>query len=118
MESYEILLGLAILFNFRRPRALALIAVVGIGIFTPIPREHFYAWSALVEIIVFVFSFMVGGPKSQAVAFFCVLLIITHFMGYYMDGYHERSYHYMVRIYEHSELLVCMLGSRIRRKTP
>lgn len=115
MTSYVILLVLALLFNIGNPRVLALTVIVGAGIFVPIPAPHFYAWCAAVELLVLFLAMLVGSGQGHAVALLCVALLLCHLMGFLMDGYTSRAYFYLVRIYEHAELLICMLGSRIRR---
>lgn len=115
MITYLALLVLAALFNTSNARVLVLTAIVGAGIFTPIPTEHFYMWCISVEVLVCLFAYMVGGGPGFAIITFSLSLILCHAMGILMDGYTSRAYHYLVRIFEHSELVVCMIGSRVRR---
>ena len=109
------LFTVAALLNVTTPRAMALTFAVGAGIFVGIPATHFYAWCVVVELLVLVFAMAVGGGQGHAIASLAMVLVLCHLMGAAMDGYTSRAYHYLVRVLEHAELLICMLGSRIRR---
>ena len=116
MTSYVILLVLSVLFNATNLRVLALTAIVSAGIFLPVPAEHFYAWCSLIEICVFACAMLIGGGQAYAIAILSAMLIVIHFIGWSVDGTKSDTYLYFVRLYEHSELIVCLLGSWIIKK--
>lgn len=113
MISYAALLSLALLFNARDIRMLALSAMLGVGIFLPIPPVHFYLICALGEALIGLIAIRLVTPASLFIARVSLLLMAFHFMGWLLDGYPLSSpYHFLVRICEHAELLSCIALSK------
>lgn len=113
MILYAPLLIVAIAMNIGNWRMLALTLVVGAGIFVPIPDAHFYAICALVECMVAASAVIISAPVSKFVFRVSMLLVLFHFLGWWLDGYPPESpYHILVKISEHSELVACILMSK------
>ena len=112
MISYYILTLIAIAFNFRDNRMLALTILVSASIFVPVPAEHFYLTCSLCDALIGLLALCIGGIAARPVWRISVLLVAFHFLGYLLNGYAQSSpYHTIVRICEHAELLACILLS-------
>lgn len=114
MTLYAPLLLVAIAMNIGNWRMLVLTLVVGAGIFTPIPDEHFYLICSLVECIVASSAIILSAPASKFVFRVSMLLVLFHFLGWWLDGYPPDSpYRLLVKILEHAELAACILMSTL-----
>jgi fucose permease len=111
------LLGLALVLNVRDRRMLALTALVGASIFTPVPRDtaaHFYLFCIAAEIVVGLVAWGLRTRASEVIAYVCAVLVITHILGYSLDGNPPFSpYRGIVKILELAELLACVAFSPI-----
>lgn len=111
---YLVLLALAIGLNRKDGRMLTLIAVVGVSVFIPAPREwpNFYIFCISAEIIVALLALRLKAAASAPVILLCVALVIAHIMGYYKDGYPNLSpYRVIIPCLETLEILCCILAS-------
>lgn len=96
-------------------RALLLLLLVGLTVFTPTPREwtNFYVFCISAEMIVALLALRLKTAASVPVALVCVLLVIVHLMGYYKNGYPAHSpYRVIVPALEILEILCCILASK------
>jgi hypothetical protein len=113
MIWYGILLSAALAMNMRDWRMLTLSAVVGAGIFMPIPDAYFYLICSIVEAGVALVAILLNARASRPVVRVSLLLAIFHGLGWWFNGYPPESpYHYMVPICEYTELVMCILLSR------
>jgi hypothetical protein len=116
-----VLLALALVLNVKDFRMLALTSLVGVSIFTPVPRDtaaHFYLFCIAAEVVVGLLAWrLCAGPRggaSEVVAYACAVLVISHFMGYSLDGNPPFSpYRGVVKLLEVVELLACVAFSPI-----
>lgn len=114
MILYAPLLIVAIAMNIGNWRMFVLTLVVGAGIFVPIPDVHFYAICALVECLVAASAIIIAAPASKFVFRVSMMLVLFHFIGWWLDGYPPESpYHLLVKILEHAELVACILMSTL-----
>lgn len=114
MILYAPLLLVAVAMNIGNWRMLALTLAVGAGIFAPIPDEHFYAACAVIECAVASIALILSAPASKFVFRVSMLLVLFHFLGWWLDGYPPESpYHLLVKILEHAELVACILMSTL-----
>ncbi len=112
MISYAVLLALAIAINAGDMRMLALSAVIGAGIFAPVPAENFYLICALGEILIALLAYRFQANASRFIIRISTLLVASHGLGWWLNGYPASSpYHFIVKISEHAELLACILLS-------
>lgn len=112
--AYLVLLALAARLNRNDRRMLALTAVVGVSLFLPAPTEWptFYIFCGLAEIVVALVALSLNTAASVLIAEICVLLVVTHFMGYHMDGSFPFSpYRFARATLETTEILCCILAS-------
>lgn len=112
-----VLLAIAVALNLRDWRGLALTTLVGANIFTPMPMssaEAFYSACIVAELIVLVGAHAVKAKGSEFIFYASAALVISHFMGYSLDGYQPLSpYRGMVKLLEVSQLLACVAFSPI-----
>ncbi|WP_443700156.1 hypothetical protein [Pseudomonas sp.] len=100
--------------NIGNWRMLVLTLAVGAGIFAPIPDAHFYAVCVLVECFVAASAIIIEAPASKLVFRVSMMLVLFHFLGWWLDGYPPESpYHLLVKILEHAELVACILMSTL-----
>ncbi len=96
---------------------LALTVLVGISVFIPVPFESaikFYSFCALFEIFVGLCALLLRIEAGVLVASVCVLLVISHAMGYATDGSAPLSpYHVIVKLLELTELGICVALSPV-----
>ena len=113
MIGYGILLAIALALNVRDSRMLALCAVVGAGIFFPVPDAYFYLICAMIEALIALLAIRISASASKPVARISMLLIIFHGLGWLLNGFPPESpYHALVKISEHAEILACIILSR------
>lgn len=92
---------------------LALSAVIGCGVFLPVPASYFYLVCALGEALIALLALQLKTPASMFVVRVSLLLMAFHFLGWLLNGYPATSpYHLLVRICEHAELLSCIALSK------
>lgn len=114
MILYAPLLIVAVAMNIGNWRMLLLTLVVGFGVFVPIPGDYFYAVCGFVECIVAASAIFIAAPASKFVFRVSMMLMLFHFLGWWLDGYPPESpYHLLVKILEHSELVACILMSTL-----
>ena len=117
MISYAVLVLIAVVLNLCDRRMLVLIALVGTGIFAPVPAANFYLICALGEVLIGLLSYRIGAFASRPVWRISALLVVFHGLGYLMNGYPPASpYHIIVQICEHAELVACILLSEVITK--
>lgn len=110
MQSYAILLAVALAINLRDRKMLALSALVGAGVFAPVPDANFYLICALGETLIALAACRIGAAASLFVARVSILLVAGHALGYFTNGYPPESpYHLFIKICEHAELIGCIL---------
>lgn len=111
------LLSLAAVLNLTDRRMLVLILAVGINIFFPVPaftQAQFYGTCIALELMVLVVAVFYSARASSVSVFACVLLIITHFMGWTLDGSQPFSpYQLIVKFLEVIQLLACVALSPV-----
>lgn len=113
MDSYGILLLAALVINWGDWRAFALSAVVGIGVFVPVPDLYFYLYCALGELLIALLAMRLSAPASPLIVLISAMLSAFHGLGWILDGYPPESpYHAVVKICEHAELVACVILSR------
>lgn len=116
MKTYLILFLIAAACNIAADdwRGMLMCAVVGFGISVPIPDHNFYAWCALVELVVIIGALWLRTPSSLPVYAISLCLMVMHYLGYKLNGYlPESPYHILVKIAEHAELVACILFSQL-----
>ncbi len=119
MLSYAILLALAFMVNANNPRMLALTAVVGAGIFAPVPDANFYLICALGELLIGLVAMYIATNASMMIWRVSMLLLAFHFAGFLFNGYPPDSpYRILVKLAEHFELLSLIVLSNIFMKWP
>lgn len=112
--AYLLLLVLAAWLNRNDRRMLATTLVVAASIFVPSPTEWptYYIFNGLAEIVVALVALSLNTAASVILAEICILLVCTHFMGYYIDGSNPFSqYRAALAILETTEILCCILLS-------
>lgn len=106
------LLATGIILNTTDRRMLALTLAVGANIFLPIPNDTaalFYGCCIAAELAVAVIAFSLRNTAGLLVFEVCALLVVTHLMGYVLDGNPPFSpYRAIVKILEVSQLVVCL----------
>lgn len=111
------ILATGLVLNVGDRRMLALTAMVGVGVFLPVPSEsafQFYASCIAIELMVGVVAFALRAPASLLVIEVCALLVAAHTMGYALDGHPPFSpYRVIVKLLEVSMLAVCVALSPI-----
>lgn len=121
MDYYLLACGaifvLAICLNmFDRPMLLLTI-VVGVGFFLPAPRgsaDEFYAFCITMEIFVGVAAWYSKSKAGYIIVDVSLALVITHLMGYALDGNPPFSpYRLIVKILEVTQLMACAALSPI-----
>lgn len=122
---YAVMLVLALVLNGRDRRMLALTAVIGVSVFIPVPRAtafEFYSFCMAAELVVALLAWRLDAKASELIISFCIVLELTHIMGYILDGYPPlSSYRIMVPILETAQLAACiamspMLYERLRNR--
>lgn len=115
-----VLFATALVLNLRDCRMLALTILVGVAVFAqllPIPREtaeQYYAFCIVGEITIGLCALAIRNSAGVMVAEVCALLVITHAMGYALDGSPPFSpYRVIVKILEVSQLVVCVALSPV-----
>ncbi len=109
MTSYVALLMLALAINAGDIKMLALSAVIGVGIFSPVPAPCFYLICALGELLIALLAYRLDAAASPVIVRISIILIVLHFLGFILDGYPPGSpYHILVKTFEHAELLACI----------
>jgi hypothetical protein len=109
---YQFLLGAALALNLGNKKMLALTAVVGVGVFIPVPDQNFYLLCVLGEILIGLLAYRIDAYASGVIVGISSLLVAFHISAYFFDGYPLASpYHILVKISEHSELLACIILS-------
>lgn len=111
------LLALAAVLNLTDRRMLLLTFVVGINIFFPVPsftQAQFYGSCIALELMVLLVAVFYSARASGISIFACVLLIITHIMGWTLDGSQPFSpYQLIVKFLEIIQLLACVALSPV-----
>lgn len=110
MVACSVMLMIALAVNVKDRRMLALTFVVGVVFFLPTPDlyDQFYIFCICAEILVAVIALCLRANGSVLVAETCALLVITHLMGYSLDGSPPFSpYRVIVKLLEFSQLAVC-----------
>jgi hypothetical protein len=117
LYACAVLWVLALGLNMRDQRALMLAFLVGASVFIPVPSDtaiHFYTFCVSAEILVAIAALRLRCRASELVAYVCALLVISHFMGYSLNGNPPFSpYRGIVKILEVSQLLACVAFSPI-----
>jgi hypothetical protein len=112
MISYAVLLCLALVLNVGDRRMLVLTALVGAGVFAPVPAPHFYLICMLGEALIALAAHRIAARASRPVVQISTILVAFHALGWWLNGYPVSSpYHVMVQICEHAELAMCILLS-------
>lgn len=112
MTSYAVLLAVALALNASSRRMLALTAIVGAGIFFPVPAQWFYPICMAIEILVALLALYLACHASSVIVRISILLVMMHITGWIWDGYPATSpYHWVVKLLEHAELIACILLS-------
>lgn len=122
--AYLVLLALAAWLNRHDRRMLALTLVVAASVFIPSPTEWptYYIFNGIAEILVALVALSLNTAASVPIVKVCVLLVLTHFMGYHVDGSNPFSpYRPALAMLETAELLCCILlstpvSSRLRNR--
>lgn len=112
--AYLALLALALWWNRRDWRMLALTLVIGASLFVPAPNEWptFYIFCGLAEIIVALVALGLKAAASVPIIIFSTLLAYTQYLGYQIDGSLPFSqYRAALALLETSEVLCCLLFS-------
>jgi hypothetical protein len=113
MNTYGILLLAALVINWGDWRMFSLSAVVGIGVFIPVPDVYFYLYCALGEFLIALIALRISCEASPVIVVVSAMLSAFHGLGWILDGYQpESQYHAAVIICEHSELAVCAILSK------
>lgn len=111
------LFATSLVLNLQDRRMLALTVMVGAIIFAPMPdatAEQFYVACILAEIAIGLCALAIRNSAGVMVAEVCALLVITHAMGYALDGSPPFSpYRVIVKILEVSQLVVCVALSPV-----
>ena len=106
-----VMLLIALAVNLSDRRMLALTFVVGVAFFLPAPRdtaEHFYVFCIAAECAVALLALTIRADGSILVAEVCALLVITHLLGYSLDGSPPFSpYRVIVKLLEFSQIAAC-----------
>ena len=112
-----VLLAVAGALNLRDRRMLVLTLLIGVSIFIPAPRDtalQFYLFCIAAECVIGITAWRLHARASEPVAYACALLVITHILGYSLDGNPPFSpYRGIVKILEVFELLACVAFSPI-----
>lgn len=112
-----VFLAVAALLNLKDRRMLALISVVSINIFYPIPMDSyygFYAYCIMLELIVAVVAVFYPSRTSCLTLHICAALILAHVMGMSLDGSPPLSpYRVIVKILECAHIAVCLALSPV-----
>jgi hypothetical protein len=112
MTSYAVLLALALALNATDRRMFALSAIVGAGIFFPVPAHWFYPICMAIEVLVALLAVRLSCHASSMIVRISILLVVMHILGWIFNGYPTASpYHWAVRLLEHAELVACILFS-------
>lgn len=115
---HYLLMALAVSLNIKDRAALALSLIVGLSAVLPVlmfvnTAVQFYAFCAVVEILVAVCALWLRTTASRYIVTACLTLIAYHFLGWHLDGYPVHSpYHLLVKIAEYAELFACVLLSK------
>lgn len=113
-----VLLAIGAALNLREWRGLLLTLLVGANIFAPMPMssaEAFYSGCILAETVVLLAAkFLLKSGASEFVFYASAALVLSHFMGYSLDGYNPLSpYRGIVKLIEVSQLMACVAFSPI-----
>lgn len=112
-----VFLAVAALLNLKDRRMLALIAVVSLNIFYPIPMDSyygFYAYCITLELIVAVIAVFYPSRASCLTLHICGALILAHIMGMSLDGSPPLSpYRIVVKILECAHIATCLALSPV-----
>lgn len=96
---------------------LALTLLVGASVFAPVPSHSefaFYGFCIAAELTVALVAWGLRARASGMIVNVCVLLVITHLMGYALDGSPPFSpYRSLVKLLEVSQLVVCLALSPV-----
>lgn len=107
----------ALILNCLDRRMFCLTLLIIGSILVPAPMgsaEQFYTFCVSVDLAIGFVAWRMAGTPGKWVADICVLLVISHVMGYALDGSLPFSpYHAIVKILEASELLVCVVLSPV-----
>jgi hypothetical protein len=107
----------ALILNCLDRRMFWLTCLVIASILVPAPMgsaEAFYTFCGLVDLAIGLVAWRFAGKQGLWIADICVLLVISHVMGYALDGGLPFSpYHLIVKILEASQLLVCVVLSPV-----
>lgn len=112
-----ILLAVATVLNLTDRRMLALTLLVGATIFLPVPSHsqlQFYGTCIIAELCVATFAVFYSSRASSLILYCCAGLIVSHFMGWVIDGSAPFSpYRYIVKVLEFSQLAACVALSPV-----
>jgi hypothetical protein len=110
---YQFLLGIGLALNLGNKKMLTLTAIVGVGVFVPVPDANFYLLCVLGEILIGLLAYRLDAYASDVIVGISALLAMFHVAAFFFDGYPAASpYHILVKISEHAELLACILLSQ------
>jgi len=105
-----LMLLIALAVNLTDRRMLALTCVVGVSFFLPTPDSYdqFYISCISAECLTAIFALRLKAAGSILVAELCALLVITHLLGYSLDGSPPFSpYRVIVKLLEFSQIAAC-----------
>lgn len=105
-----LMLLISLVVNASDRRMLVLTLAVGINIFCPTPDNFYWFYVTVIglEIFVIISALVLDANASILVAELCALLVITHLMGYALDGSPPFSpYRVIVKLLEFSQLAAC-----------
>lgn len=106
----------SLISNLNNRRMLALTALVGVVFFLPTPEayDQFYLFCISAECLVAVLALTIRANASVVVAEVCALLVITHVMGYSLDGSPPFSpYRVIVKLLEFLQIAACVVLSPV-----
>lgn len=110
-------LPVALLLNSGDRRMLALTVLVGASIFLPVPahtQAQFYVTCILVDLTMLAVCVFLPSRVSCVLGHICAALVLTHFMGWVLDGSPPLSpYRVIVKLLEFSQLAACVALSPI-----
>lgn len=106
----SLMLLISLWVNRTDRRMLALTLVVGAAFFLPTPDvyDQFYVFCISAECLVALLALTIRADGSVLVAEVCALLVITHLLGYSLDGSPPFSpYRVIVKLLEFSQIAAC-----------
>lgn len=110
------LFSLGMAFNYlsgdKRMLALCLAVGVSTNMYYLTPQDSaasYYTFCIAVDVVVCLIAWILRASGSSLISFLCVLLVISHTMGWILDGSQPLSpYRLIVKILEFSQLMACV----------